>query len=143
MRLDGRRESGNVRDIRSKGKAASIGLGGLVIAGIITWLLGGNPLSVLEQNGGLESILGEGGYEYVPSAEEEELARFSKQILAGTEDTSGLQNSEGWDLNMSHLLWYFSATACNPPAEAPRHLQDHSIALVINQFTLTCLSSPP
>ena len=86
MRLDGRRESGNVRDIRGKGKAAGIGLGGLVIAGIITWLLGGNPLSVLEQNGGLESIFGEGGYEYVPSAEEEELARFSKQILAGTED---------------------------------------------------------
>ena len=86
MRLDGRRESGNVRDIRSKGKAAGIGLGGLVIAGIITWLLGGNPLSVLEQNGGLESIFGEGSYEYVPSAEEEELARFSKQILAGTED---------------------------------------------------------
>ena len=86
MRLDGRRESGNVRDIRGTGKAAGIGLGGLVIAGIITWLLGGNPLSVLEGNGGLGSILGEDGYEYVPSAEEEDLARFSKQILAGTED---------------------------------------------------------
>ncbi len=86
MRLDGRRESRNVRDIRGKGgKAAGMGLGGLVIVGLITWLLGGNPLDVLQQAGGLEGITGS-QTEYVPTAEEEALARFSKQILAGTED---------------------------------------------------------
>ena len=54
MRLDGRRESGNVRDMRGKGgKTAGIGLGGLVIVGLITWLLGGNPLDVIQQAGGL------------------------------------------------------------------------------------------
>lgn len=87
MRLDGRRESRNVRDVRGKGgKAAGLGLGGLVIAGLITWLLGGNPLDVIEQAGGLGAITGGGQAEYVPTAEEEALAKFSKQILAGTED---------------------------------------------------------
>ncbi len=86
MRLDGRRESRNVRDIRGKGgKAAGMGIGGLVIVGLITWLLGGNPLDVIQQAGGLGEITG-GNTEYVPTAEEEALATFSKQILAGTED---------------------------------------------------------
>ncbi len=86
MRLDGRRESRNVRDIRGKGgKAAGMGLGGLVIIGLITWLLGGNPLDVLQQAGGLEGMTGS-QTEYVPTPEEEALATFSKQILAGTED---------------------------------------------------------
>ena len=87
MRLDGRRESRNVRDVRGKGgKTAGIGLGGLVIIGVITWLLGGNPLDVVRQAGGLDIITGGGQTEYVPTAEEEALAKFSRQILAGTED---------------------------------------------------------
>lgn len=87
MRLDGRRESRNVKDVRGKGgKAAGLGLGGLVIIGIISWLMGGNPLEVIEQAGGLEAITGSQQTEYVPTAEEEALAKFSKQILAGTED---------------------------------------------------------
>ncbi len=86
MRLDGRRESRNVKDIRGKGgKAAGMGLGGLVIVGLITWLLGGNPLDVIQQAGGLEGITGS-QTEYIPTPEEEALAKFSKQILAGTED---------------------------------------------------------
>ena len=87
MRLDGRRESRNVRDVRGKGgKAAGLGLVGLVIVGLITWLMGGNPLDVVRQAGGLEAITGSQQTEYVPTAEEEALAKFSKQILAGTED---------------------------------------------------------
>ena len=51
MRLDGRRESTNVDDRRRRGggKKAGIGIGGLVIAALITWMMGGNPLSVLTQ----------------------------------------------------------------------------------------------
>ena len=71
----------------STGKmAGGVGLGGLIIIGLLSLLLGGNPAEVLEQMGGL------GGTEIVsqsgrtPTAEEEELAVFSKQILAGTED---------------------------------------------------------
>ena len=83
MKLDGRRVSGNVRDIRGKGgKAAGIGIGGVIVIGLITLLMGGNPLEVLNM-----VSTGEGYSEtYTPSAEEEELATFAKQILAGTED---------------------------------------------------------
>ena len=89
MQLDGRRQSTNVDDRRgmSVGKTAGgLGLGGLIIVGLITLLMGGDPTEVIEQMGGL------GGTEIVsqsgrtPTAEEEELAVFSKQILAGTED---------------------------------------------------------
>ena len=88
MTLDGRRESYNVEDRRRSGggKKAGIGIGGLVIAALITWMMGGNPLSVLTQ-ADLGSIMTEqGGGTYEPTAEEEALAKFSKQILAGTED---------------------------------------------------------
>ena len=88
MRLDGRRESSNVDDRRRSGggKKAGIGIGGLVIAALITWMMGGNPLSVLTQ-ADLGSIMTEqSGGTYEPTAEEEALAKFSKQILAGTED---------------------------------------------------------
>ena len=88
MRLDGRRESTNVDDRRRSGggKKAGIGIGGLVIAALITWMSGGNPLSVLTQ-ADLGSMLTEqSGGSYEPTAEEEALAKFSKQILAGTED---------------------------------------------------------
>ncbi|MBR6606946.1 MAG: neutral zinc metallopeptidase [Prevotella sp.] len=89
MRLDGRRESTNVDDRRRMGggKKAGIGIGGIVIAALITWLMGGNPLSVLESTD-ISSILTEQGQgsTHEPTAEEEELAKFSRQILAGTED---------------------------------------------------------
>ncbi|MBQ2951289.1 MAG: neutral zinc metallopeptidase [Prevotella sp.] len=89
MRLDGRRESTNVDDRRRMGggKKAGIGIGGIVIAALITWLMGGNPLSVLESTD-MSSILTEQGQgaTHEPTAEEEELAKFSRQILAGTED---------------------------------------------------------
>lgn len=89
MQLDGRRQSTNVDDRRgmSTGKVAGgLGLGGLIIVGLITLLMGGDPSEVLQQMGGL------GGTEIVspsgrtPTAEEEQLAVFTKQILAGTED---------------------------------------------------------
>lgn len=67
-------------------KAGGIGLGGVIIVGLITLLLGGNPSDVIQVAGQMM----EGGQmtqtEYTPTAEEEELALFSKRILAGTED---------------------------------------------------------
>lgn len=89
MKLDGRRVSTNVDDRRGRGgavKATGLGLGGIVIVGLITLLLGGDPVAVItgiQQMGGLDTELAEG---YQPTAEEEELAVFAKQILAGTED---------------------------------------------------------
>ncbi len=88
MKLDGRRQSTNVDDRRGSRTvktAGGIGLGGLVVVGIITLLLGGNPSDVLKvasQMGGGQTTT----ESYTPTAEEEALAVFSKQILAGTED---------------------------------------------------------
>ncbi len=88
MRLDGRRESSNVEDRRrmSSGGKAGLGIGGIAIVAIITLLMGGNLGDVFQnvvQQGGI------GGAEqtsYEPTAENEALATFSKQILASTED---------------------------------------------------------
>ena len=88
MRLDGRRESSNVDDRRSMSGGAKVGMGigGLVIVALITWFMGGNPLSVLS-NADLGSMITTGdGTQREMTAEEEELAKFSRQILASTED---------------------------------------------------------
>ena len=88
MRLTGRRESSHVDDRRRSGggKKAGMGIGGLVVAALVVWLMGGNPLSVLTQ-ADLGSVLTQqSGGTYEPTAEEEALAKFSSQILAGTED---------------------------------------------------------
>ena len=72
----------------SAGKVAGgVGLGGLIVIGLITLLLGGNPAEVIQtvnQMGGTEIVTGSSGREATP--EEEQLAVFAKQILAGTED---------------------------------------------------------
>jgi len=98
MNLDGRRESSNVEDRRGMGggKKAGIGAGviGVIIAMAIAYFSGGDPLAAgmqaFQENGGLGSLTGtntevsEDQREF--TEEEQELARFSTQILAGTED---------------------------------------------------------
>lgn len=84
MRLDGRRKSDNVDDRRGKkvgGK--SLGIVGIIITGVIIWFMGGNPMEFLTQQA-TQGLAVE--QTYTPTAEEEELAEFSKKILAGTED---------------------------------------------------------
>lgn len=89
MKLDGRRLSTNVDDRRGKsvGKTAGgLGLGGAIIVGLLALIFGGDPSEVLEAAG---QMMGGGAMvetNYTPTPEEEELAVFSKQILAGTED---------------------------------------------------------
>ena len=88
MRLDGRRESSNVEDRRgSGGKIAGLGLGGVIIVGLITLLMGGNIGDVINNvssMSGTEVASDNSGAEF--TAEEQELARFSRIILASTED---------------------------------------------------------
>ena len=91
MKLTGRRTSDNVDDRRRSGgkTAAGLGIGGIVIVGIMTLLSGGNLgdiVSNLLSSGQLSNITQSGGTEYVPSAEENAMATFASQILAGTED---------------------------------------------------------
>ena len=91
MRLDGRRESSNVEDRRgmSGGAKAGLGIGGIIIVALMAWLSGGDPLSAVMQEVQQNSFGGntevtEGQREF--TEEEQELAKFSTQILAGTED---------------------------------------------------------
>ncbi|MBP5720746.1 MAG: neutral zinc metallopeptidase [Bacteroidales bacterium] len=86
MNLEGRRQSTNVDDRRGRsvGKAGGLGLGGILLAGILYLVFGINPTEIIEQTGAIGGSQVETNY--TPSAEEEELAVFSKQILAGTED---------------------------------------------------------
>ena len=90
MQLDGRRQSSNVDDRRggSKGMAiGGLGLGGAIIVGIITMVLTGSPQQAIEVAGqmmGNSEIVTDGTWE--PSEQEQELAVFASQILAGTED---------------------------------------------------------
>ena len=89
MNLNGRRESSHVSDRRGMStgtKAGGLGIGGIIIAALLTWVMGGNPLDVL-QNVDISQMQGtEQTTTHEFTAEEEELAKFSKQILAGTED---------------------------------------------------------
>ena len=118
MKLDGRRESTNVEDRRgvSGGKAAGMGIGGIAIVALITLLMGGNlgdVLNVVTQSGGLSSAV-ETNYE--PTAENEALAKFSRQILASTEDVWGqyfLDNNLGTYKAPTLVLYTGStSTAC-------------------------------
>ena len=89
MQLDGRRQSSNVEDRRGStvAKAGGLGLGGILIVGLISLLLGQDPsqvVDVVNQMGGVTS--GQMAGDYTPTAEEEELAVFASRILAGTED---------------------------------------------------------
>ena len=88
MRLTGRRESSNVEDRRGRsggGMGKSLGIGGMIVVGLITLLMGGDLGDVLNnvsQMGFQETVESN----YTPTAEDEELAKFTRQILAGTED---------------------------------------------------------
>lgn len=87
MNLSGRRESTNVDDRRGKKAAIGIGIGGVgttIIAIIIALIFGKDPSSVIQNMQNVKSTETESAY--TPTAEEQELAKFSKQILAGTED---------------------------------------------------------
>ena len=97
MNLDGRRESSNVEDRRGMSGGKKAGLGAImtvVVAMAIAYFSGGNPLEAgmqaFQENGGLGSLTGtnteveEGQREF--TEEEQELAQFATQILAGTED---------------------------------------------------------
>ena len=90
MKLDGRRFSNNVEDRRGSSRRTKTiagfgGIGGLIIAALVVWISGGNPISVLNQ-GSSYATSEEIRDDYQPTAQEEEYANFAKQILAGTED---------------------------------------------------------
>jgi hypothetical protein len=118
MKLDGRRMSSNVEDRRglTTGGKAGLGIGGVILVAIITFVMGGDlgdVISNVQSTGGI-------GYEQTStqtgSAEYEELAIFSKQILASTEDVWSAyfsRNGLGTYRNPTLVLYSdATATAC-------------------------------
>ncbi len=102
MRMTGRRSSGNIEDRRGSGTGRKLGIGGgivgVIIVAAITLFSGGGIGDVLG------NIMGSGALqpqyaqqEYTPDAEDERLATFASQVLAGTEDvwTREFQR-QGW-----------------------------------------------
>ena len=93
MNLKGRRESSNVEDRRGMSTGAKAGVGGLagiILIAVMTFMQGGGIGDVVTnviQQGGLGSVQEEqveGQREF--TEEEQELATFSRQVLASTED---------------------------------------------------------
>jgi predicted metalloprotease len=96
MKWEGHRESDNVEDARSGGRRGiglpiggrGLGLGGIVVALLASWVLGVNPLTML-------GLLDGGGGATMPqqapetSRPQDEAGRFVSVVLADTEDVWG------------------------------------------------------
>ncbi len=91
--MSGRRSSGNIDDRRGSGPGRRLGIGGgiigVIIVAAITLFSGGGIGDVIG------NIMGSGALQpqyaqqdYTPDAEDERLATFASQVLAGTEDVS-------------------------------------------------------
>jgi len=107
MKLDGRRESTNVDDRRRSGggKIAGFGLGGILIAALLTWIMGGDPLSVIQNVD--TSVLNQVQTEHQITPEEEAVATFSRQVLASTEDVwTKVFQSMGREYKAPKLVFY-------------------------------------
>lgn len=89
--MNGRRTSGNVDDRRGGGTGRRLGIGGgivgVLIVAAITLFSGGDLGDVIANVMGSDMV-GQGEYagNYQPDAEDERLATFASQVLAGTED---------------------------------------------------------
>ena len=128
MKLTGRRESNNVDDRRGMGmgtKAGIGGIGGIILIALITFLSGGDMgdvvNNVLQQELQGPTEVQTGGQQHQFSAEEEKLANFSKQILAGTEDVWTEQfQLHGMRYQYPTLVLYTGAvqTACGDGSAA-------------------------
>ena len=114
MRLSGRRESGNVEDRRS-GSSVKVG-GGIVaalIAGVFAYFTSGGDLGTAVSTG-MSSLTQGGGTTteaYQPTALEDSLEQFSKQILASTEDIWAAEFKKmGKKYNPPTLVFYKGTT---------------------------------
>ena len=115
MRMDGRRQSGNVEDRRGMSGGAKMGLGGgiigIIAVAVITLLSGGNIGDVIGNVVGSGALNQQIGYtqNYTPDAEDERLAVFASQVLAGTEDVwTDEFRRQGWGEYEAPKLVLFS-----------------------------------
>jgi predicted metalloprotease len=88
MRWQNLPSSRNVRDLRGRPMAVGgLGCGGLVVVLLLSWILGANPLAMLDAVGGGAPI--EGAPTDVTGAPTDELGRFASTVLYSTEQTWG------------------------------------------------------
>ena len=93
MKLDGRRESTNVDDRRGGStiaKAGGIGLGGIIIVGLITLLMGGDPTDVIrnvQEMGGAGTIQVDPNWQPSPEEEELDVEAPAEEILTAASET--------------------------------------------------------
>ncbi len=113
--MDGRRQSGNVDDRRGLSAGKKVGLGGglvgIIAIVVVTLLGGGNIGDVIGNVVGSGALNQNVGYtqEYTPDAEDERLAVFASQILAGTEDVwTDEFRRQGWGEYEAPKLVLFS-----------------------------------
>ena len=120
MRLDGRRESSNVDDRRgmSGGAKAGLGLGGIVLIAVMTFLSGGNLGDVITNVGtqmASQNVTTSDQQQREFTEEEQAMAKFSSQVLASTEDIWGkVFESMGRQYQAPKMVLYTNAvqTAC-------------------------------
>ena len=116
MQLNGRRESSNVDDRRgmSGGTKAGLGLGGIVIVGLLTLLMGGDlgdVFRIVAGSGGLQTTTTQTQTKEF-TAQEQELATFAKRILASTEDVWTAQFAKyGLTYQNPTMVLYSGATS--------------------------------
>ncbi|MBK7764970.1 MAG: neutral zinc metallopeptidase [Sulfuritalea sp.] len=89
MRLEDQRESDNVEDRRGGGMSIGrrgIGLGGMVLALVVSYFLGVDPATVLNLINQAPSVAVAPQSAHKPPADDE-MARFVSKVLSSTEDT--------------------------------------------------------
>ena len=133
MRWQDRRASTNVEDRRGMrmpgGRVGGLGCGGLLLVIVVTLLLGGDPLQVLQMLGGGESVSVDQPAPGSPDdgatgAPSDELGRFAAVVLADTEDTwKALFQREGVTYQEPNLVLFSgmveSACGMNSAAVGP------------------------
>jgi hypothetical protein len=93
MRWEGERESGNVEDLRGiGGRGLAVGGGvGTIVIGLIVWLMGGDPRSVMQNSGGgggapSGQVAPGGG-----APADDQTTKFVRVVLGSTEDVWRVQ----------------------------------------------------
>lgn len=90
MRMTGRRESDNVDDRRGLVSGGfsfgRFGIAGAAIVAVVVLLMGGDIGDVMNILGGNAGFMSPDSRPHTENVDEEALAKFSRQILAGTED---------------------------------------------------------
>ena len=116
MKFKGRRQSSNVEDLRSGGGGRSIGFKGGIVGtlaiALVVYLLGGNPLEVINlMNTGGQQV----GTEAPLSGKDLEMGEFVGVVLADTEDVwNEMFNRLGYQYREPRLVLFRSAvqSAC-------------------------------